>query len=104
MTRRVKRTAIAVGVVAVVGLGGAAVAGAVGDDDASEKAITGPALQQASRAALAHTGGGQVTGTEVGDEESLYEVEVTKDGTQTDVQLDKAFQVVGDKVDKEDGS
>ena len=58
-----------------------------GDDD--EKPITGDALRQASAAALAHTGEGTVTETEVGDEESLYEVEVTlEDGTQVDVQLD----------------
>ena len=45
---------------------------------------------KASQAALAFTGGGTVTGTEVGDEESLYEVEVTlADGSQTDVQLDE---------------
>jgi len=39
-----------------------------------------------------------VTDTEVGDEDSYYEVEVTLgDGSQVDVQLDKAFKVV-DKV------
>ena len=38
--------------------------------------------------------------TEVGDEESLYEVEVTlADGSQTDVQLDQNFVVVGSKTD-----
>jgi hypothetical protein len=41
-----------------------------------------------------------VTETEVGDEESLYEVEVTlDDGTQVDVQLDEDFNVVGDERD-----
>jgi hypothetical protein len=41
-----------------------------------------------------------VTETEVGDEESLYEVEVTlDDGTQVDVQLDEDFNVVGDESD-----
>ena len=45
---------------------------------------------------------GAVTGTEVEDEESYYEVEVTlDDGTQVDVQLDESFAVVGDKVDDE---
>lgn len=63
--------------------------------DETETAITGTALQQASTAALAHTGGGSVTGTEVGDEESYYEVEVTLDnGTEVDVQLDAGFAVV----------
>jgi hypothetical protein len=37
---------------------------------------------------------------EVGDEESYYEVEVTlDDGSQTDVQLDRGFNVVGDETD-----
>ena len=45
------------------------------------------------------TGGGTVTGSEVGDEESYYEVEVTKaDGSQVDVQLDENFVVFGDKT------
>ena len=51
---------------------------------------------------LAHTGEGRVTGTEVGDEDSYYEVEVTlDDGSQVDVQLDESFTVVSDKVDVE---
>lgn len=68
----------------------------------SEAAITGEALQRASQAALAHTGGGTVTDTEVGDEESMYEVEVTlNDGTQVDVQLDEEFEVVASTPDDE---
>jgi uncharacterized membrane protein YkoI len=72
-------------------------------EDAAEgpdKAIKGSALDKASAAALAYMGGGKVTGTEVGDEESYYEVEVTNDdGSQTDVQLDKSFDVVGSETD-----
>jgi hypothetical protein len=69
-------------------------------DDGEGTPITGDALAKASQAALAFTGGGSVTGTEVGDEESLYEVEVTlADGSQTDVQLDQSFVVVGSKTD-----
>ena len=52
--------------------------------------------------ALAHTGEGTVSDTEMGDEESYYEVEVTlDDGSQVDVQLDKGFDVVGDEADAE---
>jgi uncharacterized membrane protein YkoI len=70
-----------------------------GDDD---KPITGPALEQATKAALDYTGGGRVTGTEVGDEESYYEVEVTlDDGSQVDVQLDESFNVVSQTADHE---
>jgi uncharacterized membrane protein YkoI len=85
---------------ALAAAGGTAIAVATSDDDDREKPIPANALQRASDAALAVTGGGKVTETEVGDEESLYEVEVTKpDGTQIDVQLDRAFKVVGQESD-----
>lgn len=80
--------------------GGIALAG--GDDAAgdSEAPITGDSLDRAGAAALDHLGGGQVTDTEVGDEESYYEVEVTReDGSQVDVQLDRGFEVVGQEGD-----
>lgn len=89
----------------MAGIGVAAVAIGTGiaaaqPDDGEGTPITGEALVKASQAALAFTGGGTVTATEAGDEESLYEVEVTKaDGSQVDVQLDDAFLVVGDKTD-----
>ncbi|MCW2961149.1 MAG: hypothetical protein JWM90_1536, partial [Thermoleophilia bacterium] len=74
---------------ASLGGGGYALAGGLTEDqkESPDKAISGSALDKASEAALAATGGGEVTGTEVGDEESYYEVEVTKNGTSTDVQL-----------------
>ncbi len=84
--------------VAVIAGGAGAVVATGGDDN--EQPITGTALEQASQAALDHTGGGRVTETEVGDEESYYEVEVTLDsGRQVDVQLDEGFNVVGDESD-----
>ena len=71
-------------------------------NEGPDQPIGGTALDQASAAALQHTGGGQVTGTEVGDEQSYYEVEVTRDdGTQVDVQLDRSFNVVGGEIDGE---
>jgi len=89
-------------IAAAAGSTGIAVAGG-GDDDASDTAITGDALDQASAAALQFTGEGRVTGTEVGDEESYYEVEVTlDDGSQVDVQLDESFSVVSSE--SEDGN
>ena len=76
------------------------------DDDATEKPITGSSLDRASRAALAHVGGGEVTETEVGDEEGYYEVEVThQDGSQVDVHLDRGFEVLrteGDGATEDD--
>lgn len=100
MTRK-QWIAAAVVAVAVTGTGaGLAVASSGGDD--SGGAITGTALERATAAALASTGGGRVTDTEVGDEESYYEVEVTLGGGgQVDVQLDESFNVVGSKADHE---
>ena len=102
MTKRSKKILITGAAAAALAAGGAGVAlgGGGGDDDATETPIAGSALDKASAAALAHTGGGTVSGTEVGDEESYYEVEVTlDDGSQTDVQLDRSFDVVGDEAD-----
>jgi uncharacterized membrane protein YkoI len=102
------RKVLAVAAFAAVVAGGAGVAAAAGggSDDAAEgpdSPITGDALERASSAALAETGGGRVTGTEVGDEESRYEVEVTlDDGRQVDVQLDESFAVVGSESDDGD--
>jgi uncharacterized membrane protein YkoI len=103
MNKRVKRGIFAAAAIAALAGGGAAIAGAAGgDDDGSDRAISGSALDRASAAALDHTGGGRVTATEVGDEESYYEVEVTHgDGSQTDVQLDRGFNVVGGEADSE---
>jgi uncharacterized membrane protein YkoI len=103
MTRKLKVGIIAAGALAALG-GGAAIAGGGGDDDGTEKPITGSALDRAKSAALESTGGGRVTETETGDEESYYEVEVTRDdGSQVDVQLDRDFNVVSSEKDG-DGS
>ena len=87
---------LAGGIVAVAVIGSGVTFAVAQDGDDKEPSITDDALAAASVAALAYTGGGRVTGTEVGDEESYYEVEVTlEDGRQVDVQLDETFRVVG---------
>lgn len=87
---------------AVAGIAVGSVAG-VGDTDEPERPITGTALEQASAAALRHTGGGRVTATQVGDEDSYYELEVTRDdGSEVEVHLDEQFAVVGQKADDSD--
>ena len=97
-----QRTIIMTTIVGVTALG-LSIAGAVGASqggDDQELPITGDALTSATEAALAHTGEGTVTDTEVGDEESLYEVEVRLDsGKEVDVQLDENFEVVGTSQD-----
>jgi uncharacterized membrane protein YkoI len=93
----------AVAATALIAGGGVTFAAQAHDDDATDTPISGRALATASAAALASTGGGRVTGTEVGDEDSYYEVEVTlDDGSQVDVQLDEQFHVVSSKHDSED--
>ena len=99
MERKIKLIAGSAVAATVLALG-AGVAVASNNNDDSEAPILGDALEKASTAALEHTGGGRVTETEVGDEESYYEVEVTlDDGSQVDVQLDEDFNVVGDEVE-----
>ena len=102
-----RRTLIAVGAIVVLAACGG-IALASGDDSAEDTAegpdvaITGSALETASKAAVDHIGEGQVTSTEVGDEESYFEVEITRgDGSQVDVQLDEDFNVVGDERETE---
>jgi hypothetical protein len=95
-----RRTAvIAVLGVALVGVPAGVALAARGLAD-NEKPITGAALARASEAALAFTGGGRVTETELGDEDAYYEVEVTlAGGRQVDVHLDRSFAVVATGAD-----
>jgi uncharacterized membrane protein YkoI len=104
MKDKIKGAVLVIAAVAALAVGGTAIAGAAGgDDDGSDRAISGLALDRASAAALEETGGGKVTETEVGDEEGAYEVEVTRpDGSQVDVHLDKQFKVLGSAGDDDD--
>ncbi len=97
-----KKLIVIVVAVAALGAIGAGVAVGSGVANDTDTPITGEAYELATAAALEHTGGGRVTETEVGDEESYYEVEVTlDDGRQADVQLDENFNVVGEEIDDE---
>ena len=103
MNRRTKLL-VAGAAVAVAAVAGATAAHAAAtSDDENEAPITGQDLERATEAALSYVGEGRVTGTEVGDEESQYEVEVTlPDGRQVDVQLDEEFNVVGTEGEGEE--
>ena len=91
----------AVVLVAITAGGGYALT--TGDDDGP---IPAADREQAERAALAETGGGTVTDTEVDDdrdEPGRYDVEVTlDDGTEVEVRLDDDFTVVGTETDGPD--
>jgi len=90
-----------VGSIAIGGsITGVAVASGGGDSD--HHPITGPAHRKATQKALQIVGEGHVSETEQGDEESYYQVEVTKnDGSHVDVNLDRRFQLVKTKHETE---
>jgi uncharacterized membrane protein YkoI len=82
-------------VIAAVAAGFAIAAG--GGD---EQPLTGSDLERATKAAIAHTGGGTVVETETGDDGAAYSVEVRLgDGSQVEVNLDENFKVIGDEAD-----
>jgi uncharacterized membrane protein YkoI len=83
--------------VALIG-GGTAIAVATGGGD--DKPLTGSNVERATEAALAHTGGGTVIETEVGDDGAAYGVEIQlDDGSVVEVNLDASFDVIGDEAD-----
>jgi len=101
MQRRLKIATIAAGVVAVVALTAGIGVAASNDDD---QPLTGSTYDRAAAVALEHTGAGEVTETEIGDDGAAYEVEVRlDDGSQVEVQLDDNFAVIGSEND-DDGS
>ena len=96
------RTWIVAAVAAGLLLVGAGVAYATGSGEDSSSAQAGGAnIEKAKDVALEQVNG-RVTGSEVGDEEGYYEVEITRDdGSQVDVHLDKNFNVIDTPADHE---
>ncbi len=96
--KKLAATAAAAAILALGGVSG--IAYATGGDSAEQ--ATGPNIEKAKSAALDHANGGRVSGTEVGDEEGYYEIEVTRDdGSQVDVHLDRDLNVLGTLADHE---
>ena len=84
--------------IAAAALTGGGIALATGGG--GERPLTGTAKEQATAAALRHTGGGTVTETETGDDGAAYSVEVRRaDGTQVEINLDAQFDVIGSERD-----
>jgi uncharacterized membrane protein YkoI len=102
MSRRLERMLVAaLAVVAVAVTGGIAIAAGVGDDD---HPLTGTTLRKATAAALAHTGGGTISESEVGDDGAAYDVEVRlANGNTVEVRLDSQYRVIGQEAD-DDGA
>ncbi len=94
-----KRKFVLIGAVVVVA--GALSAGiGIAASGGDEQPLTGSNLEQATDAALAHTGGGTVVETETGDDGAAYSVEVQlDDGSQVEVNLNSDFQVIGSGAD-----
>jgi uncharacterized membrane protein YkoI len=87
---------------ALVGGGTALAVATAGDDD---RPLRGSDLDRATEAALAHTGGGTVIETEVGDDGAAYGVEVRlPDGSVVEVSLDESFDVIGEEADDDGAS
>jgi hypothetical protein len=101
MDRRTKWIAGSIVALGVIG-GGAGIAIATSMDD--DEPLTGSTLEQASAAALEHTGGGTVIETEAGDDGAAYGVEIRLDGGRVvEVALDENFDVIGEESD-DDGA
>jgi uncharacterized membrane protein YkoI len=101
MRTRTKLLLIGSAAVAALAIGAGVGLAAAGDDD---QPLTGSALERASAAALAHTGGGTVIETEVGDDGGAYGVEIrTPDGGVVEVTLDADFTVIDSTAD-DDGA
>jgi hypothetical protein len=95
------RTWVVAAVAAGLLLVGAGVAYATGSGGDSSGQAGGANIEKAKSVALEQVNG-HVTGTEVGDEEGYYEVEITRDdGSQVDVHLDKNFNVLDTPADHE---
>ena len=98
-----KKTLAGVAALGALALGGAALAGAAGDGDGAtrdgstsrphEEALTGDTATKVKEAALAEVPGGTVLRVET-DAGGVYEAHVRKaDGTEVEVNVNKAFEV-----------
>ena len=101
----VKRLYLAAGLVAIIAIAISALtltsnlSSAVGGDG-DDQPITGSALVDCTKAALAVNPGGTVTETEVGDDGAAYGVEIRlADGSQVEVNLDQNCDVIGQEAD-----
>jgi uncharacterized membrane protein YkoI len=104
MDRTTKAVGTVVATVLAVGGGTGIALAATGDDSGGDAPITGEALEQATSAALEHTGGGTVVDSEIdNDQENYYEVEVQlAGGSITVVELSVDFSVVATEQEGSD--
>lgn len=102
MNKRVAAAGVGVSAMALLTVGGVAVA-SNGPDSAMSHQYTSDQAAAATKGALAATGGGTANSVEFDTENgATYEVEVTKpDGTTVDVRLDDKYAIVVIEGDSE---
>lgn len=101
MIKSFKTKTAAIATIGVLSLGGAAVAATTSGN--APTPLTGNITDQASTAALAKYPGATLVGIE-SKTDGTYEAEVRKtDGTEVEVELDKAFKVTGTHADGRGG-
>ncbi len=105
MTRRNRLIAISLALMAIgTGAGIVVANGAADTENDTDAPLVGTDLDRATEAALAHTGGGTVIESEVGDDGAAYGIEIRlDDGSVVEVNLDSSFAVIGSEAD-EDGA
>jgi hypothetical protein len=97
MNRRNRWIALAVALVAIGAGAGIVIANGGTDTDTP---LTGTDLDRATGAALAHTGGGRVIESEIGDGGAAYGIEIRlDDDSVVEVNLDSSFTVIGSEAD-----
>jgi len=101
MTHPIKKTVACIAALAGIGLGGATIVQASGED--GQTSAAGSQAEQARSAALSITKGGTVNSVERdGENGATWEVEVTKPGGATvDVRLDESYGLVVVERDSE---
>jgi uncharacterized membrane protein YkoI len=104
MTRRNRLIAILIALAAIGAGAGIVVANGTAEATDTDAPLVGTDLDRATEAALAHTGGGTVIESEVGDDGAAYGIEIRlDDGSVVEVNLDSSFAVIGSEAD-EDGA
>ena len=97
MNRKGKWIASGVLAAVIIAAGSGIVLGTGSTD--TDTPLPGSALERAAAAALAHTGGGTVIESEVGDDGAAYGVEIRlDDGSTVEVSLDQTFNVIGSRL------
>ena len=87
------------GILALVGTGGALAAFGAPYSPIDDPPITGNRLAECTAAALAEHPGGVVTETEIGDDGAAYGVEIRRaNGSEVEVHLNENCQVIGQET------